>query len=167
MTPSFAAPPVAAHHRACCARPGPTEVHCAHQCAAVRCTPATSAPTLTRRERPDRHRPHRGGDRRDHRVRTALGYLELWRHVQQAGRSHSKCGFCTGCFTGKYPVAPPTETMDIVYDKPLSHLRRIRSCNIRRRQHSAIFPPLCSLCEADGAHAPEGESAAATRFPSM
>ena len=33
---------------------------------------------------------------------------------------HSKCGFCTGCFTGKYPVAPPTETMDIVYDKPLS-----------------------------------------------
>ena len=33
---------------------------------------------------------------------------------------HSHCDYCTGCFTGEYPVAPPTETMDIVYDKPLS-----------------------------------------------
>ena len=33
---------------------------------------------------------------------------------------HSHCGFCTGCFTGQYPVDPPGETMDIVYDKPLS-----------------------------------------------
>ena len=47
-----------------------------------------------------------------------LGYLSI-EHVQQLA-IHSKCGFCTGCFTGKYPVAPPTETMDIVYDKPLS-----------------------------------------------
>ena len=47
-----------------------------------------------------------------------LGYLSV-EHVQQLA-IHSKCGFCTGCFTGKYPVAPPTETMDIVYDKPLS-----------------------------------------------
>ena len=27
---------------------------------------------------------------------------------------------CTGCFTGHYPVPAPNETMDIVYDKPLS-----------------------------------------------
>ena len=47
-----------------------------------------------------------------------LGYLSI-EHVRQLA-IHSKCGFCTGCFTGKYPVAPPTETMDIVYDKPLS-----------------------------------------------
>ena len=47
-----------------------------------------------------------------------LGYLSI-EHVQQLA-IHSKCGFCTGCFTGKYPVNPPTETMDIVYDKPLS-----------------------------------------------
>ena len=33
---------------------------------------------------------------------------------------HSKCGFCTGCFSGHYPVPAPNETMDIVYDKPLS-----------------------------------------------
>ena len=48
----------------------------------------------------------------------SLGYLSI-EHVTQLA-IHSKCGFCTGCFTGKYPVAPPTETMDIVYDKPLS-----------------------------------------------
>ena len=47
-----------------------------------------------------------------------LGYLSV-EHVQQLA-IHSKCGFCTGCFTGEYPVNPPTETMDIVYDKPLS-----------------------------------------------
>ena len=47
-----------------------------------------------------------------------LGYLSI-EHVQQLA-IHSKCGFCTGCFSGKYPVNPPTETMDIVYDKPLS-----------------------------------------------
>ena len=47
-----------------------------------------------------------------------LGYLSI-EHVQQLA-IHSQCGFCTGCFTGKYPVDPPDETMDIVYDKPLS-----------------------------------------------
>ena len=47
-----------------------------------------------------------------------LGYLSF-EHVQQLA-IHSKCGFCTGCFTGHYPVDPPEETMDIVYDKPLS-----------------------------------------------
>ena len=48
----------------------------------------------------------------------SLGYLSI-EHVQQLG-IHSSCGYCTGCFTGKYPVNPPTETMDIIYDKPLS-----------------------------------------------
>ena len=33
-----------------------------------------------------------------------LGYLSI-EHVQQLA-IHSKCGFCTGCFTGKYPVRP-------------------------------------------------------------
>ena len=47
-----------------------------------------------------------------------LGYLSV-EHVQQLA-IHSKCGFCTGCFTGHYPVPAPNETMDIVYDKPLS-----------------------------------------------
>lgn len=47
-----------------------------------------------------------------------LGYLSV-EHVKQLG-IHSHCDYCTGCFTGEYPVAPPTETMDIVYDKPLS-----------------------------------------------
>ena len=48
----------------------------------------------------------------------SLGYLSI-EHVQQLA-IHSHCGFCTGCFTGQYPVDPPGETMDIVYDKPLS-----------------------------------------------
>ena len=48
----------------------------------------------------------------------SLGYLSI-EHVQQLG-IHSSCGYCTGCFTGKYPVAPPTEPLEIVYDKPLS-----------------------------------------------
>ena len=47
-----------------------------------------------------------------------LGYLSV-EHVQQLAKN-SRCGYCVGCFTGKYPVAPPTETMDIVYDRPLS-----------------------------------------------
>ena len=48
----------------------------------------------------------------------SLGYLSI-EHVQQLG-IHSSCGYCTGCFTGKSPVAPPTEPLEIVYDKPLS-----------------------------------------------
>ena len=47
----------------------------------------------------------------------SLGYLSI-EHVQQLA-IHSKCGFCTGCFTGKYPVATPTATMDS-HDEPLS-----------------------------------------------
>lgn len=48
----------------------------------------------------------------------SLGYLSV-EHVQQLA-IHSHCGFCVGCFTGQYPVDPPTQTMDIVYDRPLS-----------------------------------------------
>lgn len=48
----------------------------------------------------------------------SMGYLSL-EHVKQLAPA-SKCGYCVGCFTGEYPVAPPTETMDSVYDKPLS-----------------------------------------------
>lgn len=48
----------------------------------------------------------------------SLGYLSI-EHVTQLA-IHSKCGFCAGCFTGHYPVPAPNETMDIVYDKPLS-----------------------------------------------
>ena len=47
-----------------------------------------------------------------------LGYLSV-EHVRQLA-IHSHCGFCDGCFTGQYPVDPPSKTMDIVYDKPLS-----------------------------------------------
>ena len=47
-----------------------------------------------------------------------LGYLSV-EHVQQLAHA-SKCRYCTGCFTGQYPVAPPTETMESVYDRPLS-----------------------------------------------
>ena len=47
-----------------------------------------------------------------------LGYLSV-EHVQQLAPA-SKFRYCTGCFTGQYPVAPPTETMESVYDRPLS-----------------------------------------------
>ena len=47
-----------------------------------------------------------------------LGYLSV-EHVQQLA-PHSQCQYCVGCFTGQYPVAPPTETMDYIFDRPLS-----------------------------------------------
>ena len=47
-----------------------------------------------------------------------LGYLSV-EHVTQLA-IHSHCGFCTGCFTGKYPVDPPAKTEDYVYERPLS-----------------------------------------------
>ena len=98
---------------------GATEVHYAHQ------RPAVRQPLLLRH----RHRPDekdliaaghtRGGDQQSWCGSDHAGVPGASTHVQQLA-IHSKCGFCTGCFTGKYPVAPPTETMDIVYDKPLS-----------------------------------------------
>ena len=47
-----------------------------------------------------------------------LGYLSV-EHVRQLA-IHSHCGFCTGCFTGDYPVAPPPKSEGNVYDRPLS-----------------------------------------------
>ncbi|NLO86428.1 MAG: amidophosphoribosyltransferase [Clostridiales bacterium] len=32
----------------------------------------------------------------------------------------SKCGFCNGCFTGKYPVAPPTDSKKLKFECKLS-----------------------------------------------
>lgn len=46
----------------------------------------------------------------------SLGYLRLERLREMV----DGLPVCTGCFTGKYPVNPPTETMEIIYDKPLS-----------------------------------------------
>lgn len=48
----------------------------------------------------------------------SLGYLSI-EHVKQLAPK-SKCGYCVGCFTGEYPVDPPKEVMNIVYDRPLS-----------------------------------------------
>ena len=47
-----------------------------------------------------------------------LGYLSV-EHVKQLA-IHSHCGFCTGCFTGEYPVAPPLNQRENVYERPLS-----------------------------------------------
>ena len=47
-----------------------------------------------------------------------LGYLSEEHVVQLAPQA--KCGFCTGCFTGKYPVAPPPPEPEEVYNRPLS-----------------------------------------------
>lgn len=33
---------------------------------------------------------------------------------------HSKCGFCNGCFTGRYPVDPPQETRKLKFERGLS-----------------------------------------------
>lgn len=48
----------------------------------------------------------------------SLGYLT----VEDACRlaESSKCGFCTGCFTGKWPVPEPVDDYKNVYDCPLS-----------------------------------------------
>ena len=33
---------------------------------------------------------------------------------------NSKCGFCNGCFTGKYPVDPPCQQQTPKCEKPLT-----------------------------------------------
>ncbi len=48
----------------------------------------------------------------------SLGYLSI-AHVTQLAPA-AKCGFCTGCFTGKYPVAPPPPEQPDLYERPLS-----------------------------------------------
>ena len=47
----------------------------------------------------------------------SLGYLSV-DHVQQVA-AQSRCGFCTACFTGDYPLPPSRDTMESVYDRPL------------------------------------------------
>lgn len=49
----------------------------------------------------------------------SLGYLSA-EHVQQLAIHSPHCGFCTGCFTGKYPVPEPTEEMPDPFARPLS-----------------------------------------------
>ncbi len=48
----------------------------------------------------------------------SLGYLT----VEQAEKMAvgATCGFCTGCFTGKYPIEPPSEKKLDTYSRPLS-----------------------------------------------
>ena len=36
---------------------------------------------------------------------------------------HSHCGFCNGCFTGDYPVPPPTGTEKLKFERGLSEAR--------------------------------------------
>ena len=74
-----------------------------------------------------------------------LGYLSI-EHVQQLA-STASCGYCTGCFTGKYPVNPPTETMEIIYDKPLSVSNPNKNCN--RRGAFPMRPQTASHLRAD------------------
>ena len=45
----------------------------------------------------------------------SLGYLSI-EHVQQLG-IHSSCGYCTGCFTGKYPMEPPQDDIRGEFDE--------------------------------------------------
>ncbi len=33
---------------------------------------------------------------------------------------HARCGFCDGCFTGKYPVEPPSDTAKLKFERRLS-----------------------------------------------
>ncbi len=47
----------------------------------------------------------------------SVGYLSV-EHVQQLFKD-GKCGYCTGCFTGKYPAEEPEEAMDSVWDRPI------------------------------------------------
>ncbi len=94
----------------------PKEVH--YRISARRLpTPAISAPT-SRTKKTSIATGHTVEEIRQIVGADSLGYLSI-EHVTQLA-IHSKCGFCTGCFTGHYPVPAPNETMDIVYDKPLS-----------------------------------------------
>lgn len=47
-----------------------------------------------------------------------LGYLSV-EHVQQLAPG-SSCGFCTGCFTGSWPIPEPAEKMSDRFSVPLS-----------------------------------------------
>ncbi|MCI2047397.1 MAG: amidophosphoribosyltransferase [Faecalibacterium sp.] len=47
----------------------------------------------------------------------SLGYLSTEHVVKLAQKS--KCGFCTGCFTGRYPVDPPPQEPEDLHERPL------------------------------------------------
>lgn len=47
-----------------------------------------------------------------------LGFLSI-DEVQHLA-PNSRCGYCVGCFTGEYPVPPPSKTMEAFFSKPLS-----------------------------------------------
>ena len=42
----------------------------------------------------------------------SLGYLSLEGMLQSVGAEESGAPFCTSCFTGDYPVAPPGDLLD-------------------------------------------------------
>lgn len=48
----------------------------------------------------------------------SLGYLSVDQAQQLA--FNSDCGFCTGCFTGEWPIPAPINDYVNVYDRPLS-----------------------------------------------
>ena len=33
---------------------------------------------------------------------------------------NARCGFCDGCFTGKYPMEPPQDTAKLKFERRLS-----------------------------------------------
>ncbi len=48
----------------------------------------------------------------------SLGFLNVDYLPKLA--DHSSCGFCNGCFTGKYPVDPPSHTKKLKFERKLS-----------------------------------------------
>ena len=115
MTPSSAVPPVPAPS-SCCGRPAP------RKCINSRALRPFIHPCYFGTDIPDEKQLIATG----HTVEEinkmvgsdTLGYLSV-EHVKQLA-IHSHCGFCTGCFTGEYPVAPPLNQRENVYERPLS-----------------------------------------------
>ena len=51
----------------------------------------------------------------------SLGFLNV-EHLPKLA-DHSTCGFCEGCFTGKYPVDPPRDTAKLKFERSLTERR--------------------------------------------
>ena len=51
----------------------------------------------------------------------SLGFLSV-EHLPKLA-DHSTCGFCEGCFTGKYPVDPPRDTAKLKFERSLTERR--------------------------------------------
>jgi len=49
----------------------------------------------------------------------SLGFLNV--NYLPLLADQSSCGFCNGCFTGKYPVDPPCQTQKHKFEIPLTH----------------------------------------------